>query len=132
MAHSKLYQKIFNSKEWKELRIQKIRANPLCERCLALHGWYVPTQCIHHIQPVETGKTETECWEIATRWTNLQSLCFACHSEIHKAERYHDSQTVRDRQATRQETWQDQMLKRFDCQAKPEENTEEKNPAPPV
>ena len=126
MAHSKLYQKIMNSKEWKELNALKIRANPLCERCLSM-GWYVPGRCTHHIQPIESGRTEAECWEIALRWSNLQRLCFACHSEIHKAERYHDSQTVRDRQATRQATWEDQMLKRFDCQAKSEDNPQEEN-----
>ena len=131
MAHSKIYQKIFNSKEWKQLRLQKIRANPLCERCLSMHGWYVPTQCIHHLQPVETGRTEAECWEIALRWSNLQSLCFSCHSEIHKAKRYHDSQTVRDRQATRQKTWQDQMMQRFGGDQGQGEKPPEKNPAAP-
>ena len=113
MAHSKLYVKLMNSREWKELRVRKIQANPLCERCMALHQWVVPAQCVHHVVPVESGRTDAECRELAFRFNNLQSLCYKCHSEIHKAERSYTPTVIRERNEQRLETWEDQMSKRF-------------------
>lgn len=72
-----------NSREWRELRAAKLASEPLCERCKA-EGYVVSARCIHHIIPVESGRTDAECWELATRWSNLQSLCYQCHSDIHK------------------------------------------------
>lgn len=113
MAHSKLYVKLMNSREWKELRVRKIQANPLCERCMALHQWVVPAQCVHHVVPVESGRTDAECRELAFRFNNLQSLCFNCHHEIHKADGYHKKDVVLERQQERQVRWEDQMKQKF-------------------
>ena len=83
MAHSKLYVQIMNSKEWRELRARKMEANPLCERCKE-QGYVRSARCIHHIVPVESGRTDDECRALAYRWTNLQSLCYECHKEAHR------------------------------------------------
>ena len=63
MAHSKLYVQLMNSREWRELREAKIRANPLCECCQA-KGYVVPSRCVHHIVEVESGRTEKECRDL--------------------------------------------------------------------
>ena len=43
--HSKLYQHLMNSKRWKELRLKKLQANPLCERHLK-EGKVVAATCV--------------------------------------------------------------------------------------
>lgn len=112
MAHSKLYVKLMNSKEWRELRVRKIRANPLCEQCLK-KGYITSARAVHHIIPVESGKSEQECRDLAFRYSNLMSVCFACHSEIHKTQRSYTSKVIKERQQERLSAWQDQMTKRF-------------------
>lgn len=116
MAHSKLYMKLMNSREWKELRVRKIQANPLCERCWNLHGWVVPAQCVHHILPVECN-SEDEARERAFNFNNLQSLCYNCHHEIHNADGYHKKDVVLERQQERLSTWEGQIMKRFGQEA---------------
>ena len=113
MAHSKLYVKLMNSREWRELRIRKLQANPLCERCQAEHGWVVPARCVHHIIPIEASTSEAEARERAFNFNNLQSLCYECHREIHQAEGYHSSDVVRERNQQRQSAWEDAMMRRF-------------------
>ena len=113
MAHSKLYVKLMNSREWRALRIQKLRANPLCERCLAEFGRAVPARVVHHVKPIEATKDEGESRRRAFDFDNLQSLCFECHRAIHVADGYHKADTMRDRQAERMEQWKQQMAKRF-------------------
>ena len=81
-------QRIYNSREWRLLRDQKRRANPLCELCLA-NGKVVPTQAIHHKIPIETAQSFDEMKRLAFRYDNLQSLCYKCHSEIHQAMKSH-------------------------------------------
>jgi len=83
MAHSKLYIQIMNSREWRRLRAMKMAANPLCESCQR-QGYVRAARCVHHITPVESGRTDQECKELAYRWANLQSLCYDCHKEAHR------------------------------------------------
>ena len=79
--------RIYNSREWARLRRQKMEANPICERCYAEHGWIVPARVIHHRIPIETARNYREMWTLAVECglDGLQSLCFQCHSDIHKA-----------------------------------------------
>ena len=113
MAHGKLYIQLMNSREWRKTRARKMQANPICERCLALHGRVVAARCIHHLVPVESGRTEQECREICFRLSNLQSLCYKCHSDIHQAERYQSKEARKQRDADRLEQWKDIMEKKF-------------------
>ena len=64
---------IYQSREWKELRIQKYRANPLCEMCKA-EGKDVSAHAIHHRIPIETATTMEEMKRLAFDWNNLVSL----------------------------------------------------------
>ena len=113
MAHSKLYVKLMNSREWKALRISKLQANPLCERCLAEYGRAVPARVIHHVKPIEATNSEAEARARAFDFDNLQALCFECHRAIHVADGYHKADTMRERQAERMEQWKDRLAKRF-------------------
>ena len=113
MAHSKLYVKLMNSREWKALRIRKLQANPLCERCLSEYDRAVPARVIHHIKPIEATRSEAEARARAFDFDNLQSLCFECHRAIHVADGYHNAATMRQRQDERMEQWKERLAKRF-------------------
>ena len=120
-------QEIYNSREWKELRIQKLRANPLCEQCIkdgeaaGVPGGYVRSAtCVHHIVPIETAKTKDEMKRLAFDVNNLRALCLACHARIHKELGSNTAKIVRQRAEARQDRWKDNLLKRFTKQ--PQDN----------
>jgi 5-methylcytosine-specific restriction protein A len=113
MAHSKYYIKLMNSREWKALRIRKLQANPLCERCLAEFGRSVAARVVHHIKPIEATNNHDEMRQRAFDYDNLQSLCFECHRAIHVADHYHASDAMKERQKQRLDQWKDQLAKRF-------------------
>ena len=111
---------IYNSREWKELRIQKLRANPLCEQCIkdgeaiGIPGGYIRSAtCVHHIVPIETAKTKDEMKRLAFDVNNLRSLCFACHARIHKELGSNTAKIVRQRAEARQDRWADNLMQRF-------------------
>ena len=113
-------QEIYNSREWKELRIAKLRANPLCEQCIkdgdavGIPGGYVRSAtCVHHIVPIETAKTKDEMKRLAFDEHNLMALCFACHARIHKELGSNTAKIVRARAEARQDRWADNLMQRF-------------------
>lgn len=83
MSQKQDKQRIYNSKEWRLVRLAKLEKNPLCEVC-AERGKIVAAQCVHHIIPIETATDFTYMKELAFRFDNLLSCCFQCHSEIHQ------------------------------------------------
>lgn len=62
---------------------KKIQAMMTCEQC----GRVTERLAVHHIRPVENGRTATEKRQLCFDEHNLQVLCYECHSEIHKAMR---------------------------------------------
>ena len=112
---------IYNSKEWQDLRIAKLRANPLCEECMK-EGIVTAARCVHHVVPIETAKTKDEMWRLAIDCglQGLKSLCFACHARIHKELGSNTAKIVRQRAEARQDRWKDNLLKRFTKQ--PQDN----------
>ena len=113
-------QEIYNSREWKELRIQKLRANPLCEQCIkdgeaiGIPGGYIRSAtCVHHIIPIETAKTKDEMKRLAFDVNNLRALCFACHARIHKELGSNTAKIVRQRAEARQDRWADNLRSKF-------------------
>lgn len=79
--------RIYSSKEWHTLREAKLEANPLCERCME-QGYVVSARCVHHKVPIETARSYEEMKRLAfCSLSELQSLCYQCHSDIHKAMR---------------------------------------------
>ena len=104
MAHSKLYVKLMNSARWKKLRDDWLREHPLCEECKR-KGIVEPARCVHHVTPVESGRTAKRCEALAYSCSTLQSLCDKAHAEIHKAERSHSKEAHHDRERERLERW---------------------------
>ena len=84
MSKKKDKQQIYNSKEWHIVREAQLEAKPLCELC-AQNGLVVSATCVHHIIPIETATDFAYMKELAFRQNNLMSLCYQCHSDIHKA-----------------------------------------------
>lgn len=71
-------QKIYNSKQWKQLRNSYITEHPLCEQCL-LEDNITPAEDVHHIKPFLSGITYNEILSLAYDYNNLMSLCKQCH-----------------------------------------------------
>jgi 5-methylcytosine-specific restriction protein A len=103
---------IYNSKEWQELRIEKLRANPLCEECMK-EGIVTSARCVHHVVPIETARTKDEMKRLAFDVNNLLALCFACHARIHKELGSNTAKIVRQRAEARQDRWADNLMSRF-------------------
>lgn len=105
-------QEIYNSREWRELRIQKLRANPLCEVCQQ-EGFVTSAHAVHHRHPIEESTSKAEMRKWAFMWDNLVSVCDACHAKIHKEERSHTKEAVKARAEQRHERWKDNIMSRF-------------------
>ena len=104
---------IYNSREWKELRIAKLRStNGLCEECLK-QGIVTSARCVHHVVPIETARTKDEMRRLAFDEHNLMSLCQSCHSRIHKELGSNKAKIVRQRAEARQDRWADNLMSRF-------------------
>ena len=115
-------QDIYNSREWKELRIAKLRANPLCEQCIkdgeavGIPGGYIRSAtCVHHIVPIETARTKDEMRRLALDcgMNGLMALCQSCHAKIHKQLGSNTAKIVRQRAEARQDRWADNLMSRF-------------------
>lgn len=110
--HSKQYTKLMNAAKWREIRNAYLLEHPLCERCKA-QGFIVSARCVHHIVPVESGKTMAEMERLAYNPANLKALCLKCHSEIHAADKSHTKAMVAKRNDERLAVWRDRMEKKF-------------------
>lgn len=114
-------QEIYNSREWRELRIRKIQAEQgLCEMCKAegkatgvKDGYITPANIVHHIHPIEESTSKAEMRKWAFMWENLMLVCQACHAKIHKEERSHTKEAVKARAEQRHERWKDSIMSRF-------------------
>lgn len=77
------YRKIITSTQWSNLRAKKIAANPLCEDCLLDDKTTMATE-VHHITPIQRGKSIAEMKRLAYDYHNLRSLCEDCHKKAHE------------------------------------------------
>ena len=106
---------IYNSREWKELRIAKLRStNGLCEECMK-EGIVTSARCVHHVVPIETARTKDEMRRLAIDCglQGLKALCFACHARIHKELGSNTAKIVRQRAEARQDRWADNLMSKF-------------------
>jgi len=106
MAHSKEYQRLMGSSRWRKLRNEWLTEHPLCQ----MHkeqGKIVAAQCVHHITPIESANNDRLMESLAFSTTNLMSLCFECHAQIHKAQRSHSKEAHKKRAAERLERWKE-------------------------
>ena len=96
MSRDKRYQRLLNDKRWKLLRAEVFRrANGLCELCKA-DGFITPGVDVHHIKPVETGRTAQEMERLAYNPNNCQLLCIPCHIKVHQDMRTHTKEKVKE------------------------------------
>ena len=109
---------IYNSKEWQQLRIEKLRAQPLCEMHLK-QGIIVAARCVHHIVPIETATTKEQmrqlafCSNMPNPLDGLMSLCYDCHAKIHKELGSNTKKVVAERAEARHQRWKQSLLDRF-------------------
>lgn len=81
--HGKTYNRLINCQKWRNIRNEYLCANPLCERCKE-QGIVTIAECVHHITPVEDGRSVEEMELLAYNRNNLQALCITCHVAVHK------------------------------------------------
>lgn len=70
-ARVESFQHLYNAKRWKALRLQKLRANPLCEHCQNV-GRVTEAVIADHIVPHKGDRG------LFYDYNNLQSLCRKC------------------------------------------------------
>ena len=111
MSRDKNYQRLLNSKEWKQLRRWKLEQNPLCELCQA-EGKVVAAIDVHHMQPVETARSLEDMRALCFNPANLQSLCIMHHAKVHKELKSHTREAHQQRQADAISRWVEKHRKK--------------------
>ena len=102
MSRDPRYQKLLNSKRWKELRAWKLaQTQGYCEICYA-EGWRgidALAVDIHHIVPVESviDQGEAAMARLCFNPANLMALCVRHHVEIHQQAGSHTKEAVEER-----------------------------------
>lgn len=76
-------QAVYNTTNWKNLRLQKLNENPLCEECFSKGVVRSATE-VHHLVPISRGKTKAAKQRLGFNYYNLKSLCSQCHKDAHK------------------------------------------------
>ena len=118
MSRNKDYQRLLNSKRWKQLRLWKLQQNPLCELCQA-EGFVRSAIDVHHKVPVESARTPQEMEQLCFNPSNLQALCISCHADIHRNAKSHTKAAHKQRERDRLERWKAELERRVaDIQAK--------------
>ena len=118
MSRDPKYQKLLNSKRWKQLRMAYLQEHPLCERCyregIEQRGKLYKRSAIdlHHKVPVESAHTLAEMEQLAFDWHNLQALCIPCHAKTHKEMGKNKKENVKERKDIRLQRWIDRQSKR--------------------
>ena len=102
MSRDPRYQKLLNSKRWKELRAWKLRQTEgYCEICYR-EGWRgidALAVDIHHKIPVESviDQGEEAMKRVCFNPANLMALCVRHHVEIHQQAGSHTKEAVEER-----------------------------------
>ena len=112
MSRDPRYQKLLNSKQWRELRRWYMQQHPLCERCIeegeaaGIKGGYIRSAVdCHHVVPVESSKTVQEMEELCFNPNNLRALCVQCHVKTHKEMGKNTKENVMERHNEAFERW---------------------------
>lgn len=105
MSRDRNYQRLLNDKRWKELRIAKLKSQPLCELCQRAGHIRVAVD-VHHIVPVETARDLAEMERLAyPSLDGLMSLCVPCHIKVHRELGKNTRKNVAERKQTALERW---------------------------
>ena len=109
MAKDANYIKLINNKRWRQLRLKKLHAYPLCEYCQEKDR-ITPAREVHHMTPVESV---TDVWQMEALmfdYNNLMSVCSKCHSEIHAEMFSHTKENVQKANTRRTQRFIDEYL----------------------
>lgn len=112
MSRNPIYIKLINSMRWKKLRNEKLKDNPVCEEC-AKNGISMLASEVHHVRPVESVAGAVAMERLMFDRMNLQSLCHACHSEIHRIAFSHSKQSIQANNKRDVERFADKFLNGF-------------------
>ena len=104
MSRDKDYQRLLNSKRWKELRQWKLQQNPLCEICKS-EGYIRSAIDVHHKIPCETARNVFEMEQLCFSVDNLQALCIPCHQRLHREANSHTKEAHKQRADERLTRW---------------------------
>lgn len=77
-----IYDNVYNTKTWRNLRKAYLMEHPLCEECLK-QGIVKPASDVHHKYEISNGTTPLEMKDIGFDYNNLQALCEECHINKH-------------------------------------------------
>ena len=102
------YQKLLNSKEWKELRAQMLRQHPLCEEC-AKHNIVRSAVDCHHVRPISSAMTEQEMRRLCFDPNNIACLCVPCHVAVHKEMGKGTKANRKEREQERMSRWSERV-----------------------
>jgi 5-methylcytosine-specific restriction enzyme A len=70
----------YHSAAWRKARLAKLSSSPLCELCEA-QGRVVLAELVHHKREVRDDV------QARLDLDNMQSLCWSCHSRLHRSMR---------------------------------------------
>ena len=112
MSRNPIYIRLIHSMRWKKLRNEKLKDNPVCEEC-AKNGISMLASEVHHVRPVESVAGAVAMERLMFDRMNLQSLCHACHSEIHRIAFSHSKQSIQANNKRDVERFADKFLNGF-------------------
>lgn len=104
------YRRLISASRWHKLSVRYKTLHPFCEECLK-RGVYVPAAEVHHKRPVESGMSRGEMESLCYDEGNLESVCVACHKELHR--RLHSHLSKEQQRAIVQEDVRDYLKKKF-------------------
>lgn len=80
---------VYNTSQWKALRIEFLRTNPLCNECLKkTPPIYISAVEVHHITPISSTNNILKKQQLGFDYNNLKGLCEQCHKNEHKKRQY--------------------------------------------
>ena len=110
MSRNPIYIKLINSSRWKQLRADKLKANPVCEGCEPNNKSTLATE-VHHVIPVESVASSAEMERLMFSWMNLESVCHPCHVEIHRQAFSHSKEAIQANNKRNTQRFLDKFLR---------------------
>lgn len=93
------YKRLLRSSVWLRLRRDTLTRHPLCEDCATL-GLLTPATEVHHVVPVDNGRSYAEKRRLAYDPGNLRALCHRCHVRAHMDLGSHSREHAQNRNET--------------------------------
>jgi 5-methylcytosine-specific restriction protein A len=81
--NNEIFKAVYNTNIWKNLRLEYLIHQPLCENCIE-KGIVESAVEVHHKIPISQGKDILEKQTLGFDWNNLKSVCKECHKKEHR------------------------------------------------